>query len=243
MLLVHGLGADSDETWGPGAGGDGFLARLIETEPPYALLCVDYPSRLGLPRSAASLLPLSSLSAGFATALRESLLPAFEKLVIVAYCLGGLVARFALADLLNPQGRAAFSPPSVADGGLMLILLDAPEDWPDSPLDGPMSAITRMLQVDAPAMQANAAWWRDRFGPASRIDAYAVLSRDHCWVTPFKPGSTVPQERVLRSSVAHLDLVRPSAGGSHEVCDHVAALLAARLGRRSPALAEVRREA
>jgi hypothetical protein len=218
VLLVHGLGADAADTWGPDLQGGGFLGRLLGSAPPYAVACVDYPARLGLPGPGA-LPPLSDLSAGLAATIRQSFLPAYDRLAVVAYCLGGLVAHFALADLL-----AAPDAP-VARGRLMTVLLDSPVDWPDGPLDGSMAAVARMLRVDASTLRTSAAWWRDGSGPAARVAAHAVVSREACWVTPFKPGSTVPRDRVLRSRIAHLDLVRPPAVGDHDAYDHVAALV------------------
>ncbi len=228
LLLVHGLGADSQQTWGVDAEGGGFLARLLDPQPPYAVACLDYPSMLGLP-GGPSLPDLATLSRGLLATLGEELLPAYDRVAVVAYCLGGLVVHVALADLLAEAAG------SVAAGRLLTVLLDAPEDWPDGPLEGSMAAVARMLRVDGPTLRANAAWWSDRAGPAGSVEAHAVVSRDACWVTPFKPGSTASPDRVLRSGLAHLDLARPPASGGHEVYDHVVALLERHLGPGSRA--------
>lgn len=219
VLLVHGLGADAADTWGADLQGGGFLGRQLAAAPPHAVAYVDYPARLGLP-GAGALPPLSDLSAGLCETIRQSFLPAYDRLAVVAYCLGGLVVNFALAELMADPDA------SVARGRLMTVLLDSPVDWPDGPLDGSMAAVARMLRIDASTLRANAAWWREECGPEARVAAHAVVSRDACWVTPFKPGSTVPPDRVLRSHLAHLDLVRPPAAGDHDAYDHVAALVA-----------------
>jgi hypothetical protein len=218
VLLIHGLGGNAAHTWGADQDG-GFLGRLMRPGPGFAVACYDYSSRLGLPGQG-GLPTLARLSERLAATIRDELVPAGRRVAIVAYCLGGLIARFAVPGVL-----AAGPGTAQRRGGFMLLLLDAPEDWPDGPLGTAMTAITRRLALDERALRANAAWWADRSGLAGQVEDYAVVSDDHCWITPFKPGSTVPARRVLHSGIGHLGLTRPPAVGRHEAYDHVAACL------------------
>jgi hypothetical protein len=218
VLLVHGLGENSVHTWGTDRD-YGFLGRLLRPAPGFAVACYDYPSRLGL-GDQGGLPILARLSECLAATIRDELAPAGPRIAIVAYCLGGLITRFALPAVLAAGPGTARRP-----GHFMLLLLDSPEDWPDAPLGPAMTAITRRLALDEPALRANAAWWADRSGLAGQVEDYAVVSDDHCWITPFKPGSTVPARRVHRCGIGHLGLTRPPAAGRHEAYDYVAARL------------------
>jgi hypothetical protein len=223
-VFIHGLGADAAQTWGADQDGAGFLGRLLRLRPGFAVACYDYPSRLGLPGQN-GLPPMAKLSERLGATIRDELLPAYERVAIVAYCLGGLVTRFALASGHSIE-------PGIAPyyGRLTVFFLDSPEDWPDGPLDLAATVIARRLAVGERALRANAAWWADRSGPAGQVEDHAVVSGDHCWVTPFKPGSTVPGARVLRSGIGHLDLARPSAADPHQAYDYVAAHLSRYFG-------------
>jgi len=224
VLLVHGLGESSARTWGTDRD-DGFLGRLLRPAPGFAVACYNYPSRLG-PGGQDGLPSLARLSECLAATIREELAPAGRPIAIVAYCLGGLITRFAMPSLLAAGPGTTRRPAHV-----MVVLLDSPEDWPDGPLDLAMTAIARRLALDERALRANAAWWADRSGPAGQVEDYAVVSDEHCWITPFKPGSTGPARRVLRCGIGHLDLTRPPAAGRHEPYDYVAARLGQYFGQ------------
>jgi hypothetical protein len=221
VLLVHGLGADSAQTWGAGRDG-GFLGRLVRSAPGFAVACYDYPARLGPPgQDGQERLPtLPQLSRRLAAVIPGELVPAGGRVAVVGYCLGGLITRFAL-----PRVLAADREKTSRDGGPLMLLLDAPEDWPDSPLGPALAVIAGRLALDQRTLRANAAWWADRAGPAGQVEDHAVVSDEHCWITPFKPGSTVPASRVLRTGIGHLDLTKPPAAGRHQAYDYVAARL------------------
>ena len=183
VVFLDGLDGSRPDSWGHAHAAETFPHRLQGELPAVAVACYDYPSGLG--RSTRRARDLATLADQWLSALRHHLVPEFERIGIVGYCLGGMLTRFALPLLHGAEASLRQVP-------LMVHALDTPEDWPNGPLTPPMAAIARILELDEASLRSNAAWWSHDAPSWGRLEEHAVVSLRDSWVTPFQPGSTSP---------------------------------------------------
>lgn len=201
---MHGVNGHYLDSWGPVGQPATFLARLKRDLPTVTISTYAYPTPLA-PHNETTPPTLTTLTQGWVDTMRALVLPHYDEVAVVGHCLGGLIARFGIPALTSDH-----SP-------WLLITLDTPENWSDTPLREPLSSIVTALGLSEPAMRANAAWWSER--AIVGLDDHAVLSTQHNWVTPFKRGSTTA--RATAVDVPHTELTRPPLTGNHAAYDCV----------------------
>jgi len=216
VIFLHGLNGHCLASWGrpehPGA----FQHRLAAAFPDTAIGYYDYPSHAErILRDEA--LTLERLAHDWLKTFRGELLPAFERIGIVHHCIGGLLTRFALRRWMSQAGDD-----TVRDVRVMLHFLDTPEDWPDKVPSARVRGIMRGLAIDEITLRGCATWWSARSSVAGSVEDHAVISAQDNWITPFKPGSTIPARRVLISNVVHAELSCAPMIGRYPPYDYVA---------------------
>lgn len=220
VVFIHGLDGHTARTWGqPGQAG-AFIERLQHDLPQVAVAAYDYPSALRA-IVADSTLTLQSQANRLAECLRETLLPNFQSVIVIAHCLGGLLTTLALRHLIE-QGDLSNPPNSTKQ--VLLFLLDTPHDLPAS---GPSQWLTGLLgavSLTPAALAANADFWRQTVLAApnspgsvsSVVSAYAVVSTQPSWVSHLKPDLELPADRVCRLELPHEALTHAPLRDAHD---------------------------
>jgi hypothetical protein len=154
------------------------------------------------------------MASGWVREMREHVFGRYRTVVIVAYCLGGLLTTMGLRQLFSEDGAVSWQKSELA-----LFLLDAPHELPEAGPSDWLAGLLDTLDLAPEALRANAVFCRDCFRLPS-IQAYAVISEQESWVTAC--GQTLTARRPgVHSEPTHTELARASAGGTFPPYDFV----------------------
>ena len=207
VVFIHGLDGHTARTWGqPGQAG-AFIQRLQRDLPQVAVAAYDYPSALRTIVTDGTL-TLQSQADQLAECLRETLLPSFQSVIVIAHCLGGLLCTLAVRHLVE-QGDLGNPPKSITQ--MLLFLLDTPHNVPASGPSQWLTGLLGALSLTPAALAANADFWRQTVLAApdapgsvsSLVSAYAIVSTQLSWVSHLKPDLELPADRVCRLDIPH----------------------------------------
>jgi len=217
IILLHGIDGDPVTSWAQSSERPVFADRLAARFPDARVRSLGYPAALPTFRATPGL--DLAVVADHVAATFKTLLAAQRPLVIVGFCLGGLVAAMALRRF-EEEDRLPRT---------LLFLLDVPllpaigED--------PFPQVSVALGLTPAAMQATTGWLRSRVAGGS-ISAVSILTEEPGWMEPYGRDALSPPAPMYRVRGDHLGMVRASHG--EELCTlrHVTAEAAAFLAPR-----------
>jgi hypothetical protein len=212
IILLHGIDGDPVTSWAQVGERPVFADRLAARFPDACVRSLGYPAALATFRATPGL-DLAGV-AGHVAATFTTLLTAQRPLVIVGFCLGGMVAAMALRQLeqAGPLPRT------------LLFLLDVP--LLPAVGEDPFPQVSIALGLTPAAMQSSTDWLRSSIVDGS-ISAVSILTEEPGWMEPYGRDALSPPASMYRVPGDHLGMVR--VNHMEELCTlrHVTAEAAA----------------
>lgn len=239
VLFVHGLGGHRLDNWGAYGQPGAFILRLQLELPKAAVATYDYPS--GLKTILANkALTLEAMACEWSYHLRDELLARFDTVVVVAHCLGGLLATLGTCRLLEasrppalPDARGLQSGPQrnrhPGPKRLMLFLLDAPHNLPVGAPSLWLAGFMATLRFSTEDWRVHARLWREKVvatlgdmnggGAGCAADGAANAASDDIAALRIEPYAIVSRQASWVTPLSpHADL--PPARVCHAQLSH-----------------------